>query len=425
MDIKKILKIFIFGLILLFGVNNSCFALGSSISYDTNNYGTINFNGSVYKTNDRHEGLTGARFKVHDVNNTFSYYSQEEGNGVYGLGYFIADKLPVSVVTPPVNYVSPENIDGSNSIYNMIYSMMPRQLQEDFDEYLRTGSLSHLDKDFYYIENNAVSFPIPMFLEEVTAPEGYLVGEKIVLPAYVEIRQDDGNIFATISFFNTYRYLKYNKNVDYNNPISYFLSSDIKNDEVDCREYNISLDSIFNKKQSYVPIILFNKKGNVLLRITNYVNNYENYTTSRGKTLNYRVEVENYGTVVSHDNVIVTDIPKELEYVTGSASNGGIYNKTRHTITWNVSTINAGSKINLTYSVIVPKNVSLGAKFIGKSSITSKEVGEIHSRETTVSLLSNPETMAPIAVLILLCSLIGIIAAIKNHYNEKQKELES
>ncbi len=417
MNIKKVLKVFIFGLILLC-VGNSCFANEPN---DYSYHGIINFTGSIFKTNDRHEGLTGAKFRIYDVNNTFSYNLQEEGDGLYGLAYFIEDIDDNDDDYVQHNY----RLDNKDKVYNIIHSMMPRELQEDYNEYLRNGNVSHLNTSFYRIQGNTIVFMVPLFLEEITAPQGYKKAEKIVIPAYVSITKNSNNISTRLDVSSPDMYAKYNENVDYDNPINYYVTGSYLNDVVDCTLINIDRSIFNNKNINYMPLILFNEKSDVLLRINNYVNSLEQYTTSRGKILNYLIEIENYGTSASHNNVIVTNVPKELEYVSGSASDGGIYNKTNHTITWKVSIINAKDKKSYRYSAKVPKNVSLGAKFIGKTSITSEEIGEIHSRETTVSLLSNPETIVPIAVLILLCSLIGVIVVIKNHYNEKQKELES
>ena len=77
MSIKKVLKLFVFSL-LLFGISNSVFALDD---------GYISSAGSIFKYNDNNEPLKGAKFKLTDINNTFSHYSTDLGNGLYGMSF--------------------------------------------------------------------------------------------------------------------------------------------------------------------------------------------------------------------------------------------------------------------------------------------------------------------------------------------------
>lgn len=404
MKIKKILTLLIIGLI-LFGINNSCFAVAGETNYN----GKINIVGSIFKTDDSGKGLEGARFKVSDVNNTFSYELKEEGNGLYGLAY--SDGVEIMF--------------HEEASFSTIKAMLPSNVKNDITRYLENGDTSHLDNRFYTIRERTVNFYIPLFIEEVSAPKGYVKGDKIVLPvsvsaSYFYARLDLNYDITVLGS----RYLKYNELVDYKTDFNnYFISSRMMNDLVDCERMNYDQNAINKTGVSYLPLIVLNKKGDIKLSINNYVNNLETYTTTRGKTLNYRVVAENNGSVDSHNNVIITKIPTELEYVKGSASDGGIYNKTNHTITWKVNVIGANSKVSLRYSAYVPKNVSGGAKFIGSSSITSEEVGEIQSRETQVSLINNPETAAPIAIIVIMVSMLGVITVLKNHHKEKELKI--
>ncbi len=406
MKIKKILTLLIIGLI-LFGINNSCFAVAPT---EKDYYGSIELVGSLFKTDESGKGLEGAKFKISDVNNTFSYELKEEKNGLYGLAYTASDELELR----------------ENDAFSTIKAMLPSNVKIDITRYLENGNTSHLDSRFYQIYDNFVSFYIPLYIEEVSAPKGYVKGEKIVLPVIIDAYYS--SFPRLVLYYNITsehsRYLKYNELVDYKTDFNnYFISSRMMNDLVDCERMNYDQNAINKTGVSYLPLILLNKKGDIKLSINNYVNNLESYTTTRGKTLNYRVVAENNGSVDSHNNVIITKIPTELEYVKGSASDGGIYNKTNHTITWKVNVIGANSKVSLRYSAYVPKNVSGGAKFIGSSSITSEEVGEIQSRETQVSLINNPETAAPIAIIVIMVSMLGVITVLKNHHKEKELKI--
>ncbi len=400
MKFKKILYLLVLS-VLLFGINSNCFAVDSAEV-------ELRITGSIFKTNDRGDGLLGAKFKVHDLNNTFSYYAEDEQNGLYGLGYF------------STNSEGPRDVVNKKITSEAVFAMFPRKVQSDIDTYLETGSSNHLDSNYYMIMDNAVYFNIPLFIEEETAPSGYVIGEKIVIPLDVEVKYhpDYSEIYLDAEVEQIY--LKYNKNLDYNDFSSYLIGERFSNDLVDCNQLDFHSNVLDNTGIDYDPIILFNEKGNVVLKINNYVNNLEKFTTTRGKTLNYRVEVVNSGTVSSTNNVIVTQVPKELVYVKGSASDGGIYNKTNHTITWKISKIVSNSKVSFRYSATVPKNVLTGISFIGKSSITSQEIGEIQSRKTNVSLINNPDTAAPIAVVVILASMLGIMTVIKNHRKEQE-----
>lgn len=403
MNIKKILYLLIFGLI-LFGINNSCFAAASDSSY----YGRINLRGSIFKTNDHGDALLGAKFRIYDVNNTFSYYLEDENNGLYGFGY--SDGGIPSI----------EQKSDTKGTFDTILNSLPGDVKEDVEEYLDTKSTSHLNTNFYTIDGSNISFTSILFVEEVTAPKGYARGEKIIIPVRVYA---SSRIFYSLEMETIINsmYLKYNKNVDYSNLVSYAMGGNSQNDFVDCERLNFNSNALTNTGIDYVPIILFNEKSNVSLSIKNYVNDLESYTTTRGKKLNYKIVIENSGSEASHNNIIVTKIPKELEFV--SASDGGEYNKTNHTITWGVSEIGANQKISLRYSAYVPKTISGGIDFIGSSSINSDEVGLIQSRETKVSLITNPKTEVPIAIIVLLASMIGVVTVVKNHNKEKELEI--
>lgn len=403
MNIKKYLYLFIFGLI-LFGISNSVFAVSAQKKY----YGQITMGGSIFKTNDHGDGLTGAKFKISDIHNTFSYYAEDEGNGIYGLGYFGGNTIPKR--------------EDSNITYNTIMSMLPTCYQNDLRNYIDTGDTSNLN-DAYHVGSSYVEFLVPLVIEEVTAPSGYVKGEKIVYPVIGTISRDGLKITLTLLFRYSSMYLKYNNDVNYDNFTSYMMSQSFGRDAVDCDNLGFHSNALDNANLGYTPLILFNEKGNVSLKISNYVNNLEKYTTTRGKVLKYRIEVENTGVGISHDNIIITTIPNELEYVVGSASDGGIYNKNNQTITWKVDSIGSKEKISFRYSARVPKDVPVGANFIGKSSVTSGEIGKIESRETTVSLINNPKTAAPIAVIVILVSMMGVMRVIRNHTKEKELDV--
>ena len=390
MSIKKVLKLFVFSL-LLFGISNSVFALDD---------GYISSAGSIFKYNDNNEPLKGAKFKLTDINNTFSHYSTDLGNGLYGMSF-------------------KEDFNSDNA-FQKVFAMLPQKNQNDLKECMRTNTIQDLDLNTYsYLRGENISFTIPFFIEEVTAPKGYKLREKFVIEAttFFSINDDDSYSLSIIPYVQD-GYYKYNKNFNYNN----FGDNNMRftlerayvetSDEIVDRVYEID-DNL-----SYRPIGLVNEKGNVLLKIYNYVNNTSNYTTSRGKKLDYKIVVKNDGTVASTGNIVTAKVPTELEYVKGSASNGGVYNKNKHIVTWNISSIDPKGTISLRYSVYIPKDASPNIKYIGSASIYSEQTGLIQSRENWVSIVNNPKTSVPIAAVLLIFASIGAVTLIQKHKKE-------
>ena len=117
------------------------------------------------------------------------------------------------------------------------------------------------------------------------------------------------------------------------------------------------------------------------------------------KKLSYSIVVKNSGTAPSTDNIIISNIPKGLEYVEESASHSGEYNKEDHKVQWNIEELDAEETLELTYEAIIPKDANPKLEYIGTTSINSREVStEIKSKETVVNLekttqpIQNPQT---------------------------------
>ena len=398
MSIKKVLKLFVFSL-LLFGISNSVFA---SQPIGTN---FLQISGSIFKVNNKNEPLKGAKFKLTDINNTFSHYSTDLGNGLYGMSV-------------------DEFHDASSTSFQKVFAMLPQKNQNDLRNYMQDSSYFLDGKTYHFPDRSSedIVFKIPLFIEEVSAPKGYKLGEKIVVMGTAHLTNlNNRDYFLDITAFVDDGYYKFDKDFNYNDFGSDDMVSVIDNsfvrtsDDIADKSYEV------DHTLSYVPIGLVNEEGNVLLKISNYVNNSTNYTTARGKKLEYKIVVKNDGTASSTGNIVTAKVPTELEYVSGSASAGGVYSKSNRTITWKVDEIEAKGTISFRYSLYVPKDASSDIKYIGSASIYSEQTGLIQSKELWISVLNNPKTSVPIAIVLLLFASVGVITLIQRH----KKELES
>ena len=393
MSIKKVLKLFVFSL-LLFGISNSVFALDDSY---------ISSAGSIFKYNENNEPLKGAKFKLTDINNTFSHYSTDLGNGLYGMSF--------------------EEDFNSDNAFQKLFAMLPQKNQNDLRNYMQDSSYFLDGKTYHFPDRSSedIVFNIPLFIEEVSAPKGYKLGEKIVVMGRAHLtNHNNRDYFLDITAFVGDGYYKFDKDFNYNDFGSDDMVSVIDNSFVRTSDEIVDKVHEIDDNLSYRPIGLVNEKGNVLLKIYNYVNNTSNYTTSRGKKLDYKIVVKNDGTVASTGNIVTAKVPTELEYVKGSASNGGVYNKNKHIVTWNINSIDPKGTISLRYSVYIPKDASPNIKYIGSASVYSEQTGLIQSRKNFVSVVNNPKTSVPIAAVLLIFASIGVVTLIQKH----KKELE-
>lgn len=395
MSIKKVLKLFVFSL-LLFGISNSVFA---SQPIGTN---YLQISGSIFKVNNKNEPLKGAKFKITDINNTFSHYSTDLGNGLYGMSV-------------------DEFHDASSTSFQKVFAMLPQKNQNDLRNYMQDSSYFLDGKTYHFPDRSSedIVFKIPLFIEEVSAPKGYKLGEKIVVMGTAHLTNlNNRAYFLDITAFVDDGYYKFDKDFNYNDFGSDDMVSVIDNSFVRTSDEIVNKVYQVDNTLSYHPIGLVNEKGDVLLKINNYVNNSSNYTTARGKKLEYKIVVKNDGTASSTGNVVTAKVPTELEYVKGSASNGGVYNKNKHIVTWNISSIEPKGTISLRYSVYIPKDASPNIKYIGSASIYSEQTGLIQSRENWVSIVNNPKTSVPIAAVLLIFASIGAVTLIKKHKKE-------
>lgn len=90
------------------------------------------------------------------------------------------------------------------------------------------------------------------------------------------------------------------------------------------------------------PIIV-DKKGSSALTVNSYVNSKEEVNLTESGNVEIKVFVKNSGKAASYDNKVVSNIPEGVEYVAGSASDNGIYDSSKNTVSWDLDYLDASS----------------------------------------------------------------------------------
>lgn len=131
-------------------------------------------------------------------------------------------------------------------------------------------------------------------------------------------------------------------------------------------------------------LIITNHLGSSDLSINISVNDDKEITANAGEKLNYKVLVKNNGNIKSLDNKVTVLLPDGIEYVEGSASENGVYDKDKHTITWNMDNIDPDEAIELIFEAVATnKNVN----YIVKASVINSDMEDnIDSNEVSVTI---------------------------------------
>ena len=140
-----------------------------------------------------------------------------------------------------------------------------------------------------------------------------------------------------------------------------------------------------------------NEKGTINLEINTTVNDKNAITTTSNNKIQYKVNVKNTGTVDAVDTLVVSKLPEGFQYVENTASNGGIYNASDNTITWDIARLRVANDTTLTYEAYIPNGVSGLNSYIGEAYAESFGMNQrVESNKTVVNLLLNPKTSAPV-----------------------------
>ena len=278
--------------------------------------------------------------------------------------------------------------------------------------------------------------PIVMFVEETKTPKGFEKETSAIASfLFYEYDFDDesGNILdkkvsITLSGPSHYKdenneeisledMYKYDDNLNYSNienVYNTFLNYglDMKYPKTTCNNAKSSpkvkkqstIDNYSIKKLggteftelSCTPIIV-DKRGTSSLNISSYVNNEEEMALKETSTVTIKVFLKNDGKAPSYDNVVVSNVPKGVEYVEDSATDNGVYNEESKTVTWNLDYLDSEKGYTFTYDVIVPKGQS-SSVYVTTSSVSAGDnETPIESNEARVTTpgtgnIVNPKT---------------------------------
>lgn len=95
----------------------------------------------------------------------------------------------------------------------------------------------------------------------------------------------------------------------------------------------------------------------------------------KGETYKYRVSINNTSVIDGKNIEVVDNVPEGLTVLESSINNNGVYDSSNNTITWNVTSLNANTSLDLDYEVSVSNDIVLGTLY--KSSAHIKVVNPI------------------------------------------------
>ena len=306
-----------------------------------------------------------------------------------------------------------------------------------------------------------VDVPTVMFIEETKTPKGY-EKEIAVLPAVIdfeyEFNQETREISNKYAFYNTYNNFgyegeedtnyrvfglyKYDNTLDYNNIesvynafVNYDISmkygytdlcvaeiafqAEFKNSSIN--NYQVkklgSTNNNFELKCG-TPIIV-DKKGKSNISINSYVNSKEEINITENSNVEIKVFLKNSGKAPSYENKVVSNVPEGVEYVDGSATDDGVYDSEKKTVTWDLDYLDANSGYMFSYNVSVSTGNKESVYVVTSSASNEENTESIVSNEARVTTpgmgsndteeVVNPKTGDERRFVIILGLLIGSI----------------
>lgn len=286
------------------------------------------------------------------------------------------------------------------------------------DHYYGSGTYAYCSKGIVY----------PMIVEETIAPKGYIKSNKyvVLLPIDVTFYENyDGNDidinYPQMLDGISMEYYNYDSNYDYskmyklsNDEITNFkekylvtgMNSDEYCEPVVCETV---IGAYCPKKCYPTDHVIKNSPGEIKLSLTNSINGSDSTTVKKGEKVKYRAQLKNSGTAASYNNVITTVVPPDIEYIDGSASNGGTYNDEDRTITWDIYSLDAGESTDLSYDATVIRNTNID-KIQLRSSVVSDQVqNKVDSAPAIINVKGgfvNPNTGSLISIIMSLMTII-------------------
>ena len=334
--------------------------------------------------------------------------------------------------TPYINYFVTEStitIDNYNKMYLDCDHYYDREVQDaDIDKNYPVRSMKNIeeyDRCYLYV-------PTVMFIEEVKTPKGF-EKEIAVLPATISAIYDFDqetrevmNVDSSIDLLNGECYIhetgncldfnyyyKYDNTLDYDDIESVYnafanyddsmiyprnmcalRSANPSNTIGNNTFYNIkrlASDELELGELQCTPIIV-DKKGKSNVSINSYVNSKEEINMTESSNVEIKVFLKNSGKAPSYENKVVSNVPEGVEYVDGSATDDGVYDSEKKTVTWDLDYLDANSGYMFSYNV----SVSTGNKesvYVVTSSVSNEENTESivsnEARVTTPGMGSN------------------------------------
>jgi len=142
--------------------------------------------------------------------------------------------------------------------------------------------------------------------------------------------------------------------------------------------------------------MIINKRGSVNLNINTMVNERESVSTVSNSKVSYKVSIKNNSNITSYDNKVVSKLPDGFKYVEGSANNNGVYDPNTNTITWFLYRIDDNENVVLMYDAMTSGSLSSFKSYVGEAYVESSNSSRVISNRTSVRLMANPKTYAPI-----------------------------
>ena len=235
-----------------------------------------------------------------------------------------------------------------------------------------SGSSSNpvlLDNNFEYnitLSNSSNTYEYDNIVFEFNVPQGLSVG------TITGISSSNYSINGSVITFNVSKLsasqtinITIPVNIVVGNNANYTYNAESKITKLNNRDYSGTVMKTYH--QVKLPTLTFDKK----LKTSNSGNQYVDGTAlvAAGEKYSYQVSVKNTSTATARNLYVEDTVPNGVTVDTSSISNDGTYQNGK--IKWNISTLNAGSTVKLTYEVTLG-DVALGTRLSSSALVQLK-----------------------------------------------------
>ncbi len=130
--------------------------------------------------------------------------------------------------------------------------------------------------------------------------------------------------------------------------------------------YNSDYVKVYNRVA--IPILEFKKYVQTLDSV-DYTDEAVSLIT-KGEEYSYKIKVSNTSSITANGIKVVDNVPVGLNVLEDSITNGGIYSSSENTITWNLASLLNNTSVDLTYSVVVPDDATMGTIYKSSGKVT-------------------------------------------------------